>query len=164
MGVFFITITIIIGCNITGNIRLVGGTNSSEGRVEICLNNEWGTVCDQMWDDIDAGVVCRQLKLANIGNINIRTRGYKRCRIKLYVQYIGAQSVSGAGFGEGTGMIWLNSVQCTGSEDRLMNCTVSSSVAGSCTHMQDAGVRCPAGKHILLLVHNSVCVSSLLLL
>ena len=29
--------------------------------MEICLNNEWGTVCDEMWDATDAGVVCRQL-------------------------------------------------------------------------------------------------------
>ena len=46
----------------------MGGANSSEGHVEICRNNEWGTVCDQMWDDTDAGVVCRQLKLAYNGS------------------------------------------------------------------------------------------------
>ena len=54
------------GCT-EGDIRLIGGSRELEGRVEICLNNEWGTVCDQMWDDIDAGVVCRQLDLRSTG-------------------------------------------------------------------------------------------------
>ena len=45
------------------------GANNSEGRVEICLSNVWGTVCDQMWDVTDASVVCRQLGLASTGNV-----------------------------------------------------------------------------------------------
>ena len=44
-----------------GEIRLIGGQNSSEGRVEICITNQWGTVCDDLWGSEDAKVVCRQL-------------------------------------------------------------------------------------------------------
>lgn len=47
-------------CN-SGQIRLFGGSRDSEGRLEACLNNEWGTVCDDSWDDKSTAVVCRQL-------------------------------------------------------------------------------------------------------
>ena len=43
----------------------------AEGRVEICFRNDWSTVCDQMWDDVDAGVVCRQLGLISEGLLNM---------------------------------------------------------------------------------------------
>ena len=44
-----------------GIIRLAGGTLPNEGRVEVCHNNAWGTVCDNGWDVVDANVACRQL-------------------------------------------------------------------------------------------------------
>ena len=47
-------------CNET-DIRLVDGPAANIGRVEICLNGVWGSVCDDGWDVRDAQVVCRQL-------------------------------------------------------------------------------------------------------
>ena len=44
-----------------GDIRLRGGTSASEGRVEICNNHAWGTVCDDLWGTPDANVACGQL-------------------------------------------------------------------------------------------------------
>ena len=50
-----------------GNVQLVGGTTPYDGRVELCINNAWGTVCDDSWNSADATVVCRQLGYATTG-------------------------------------------------------------------------------------------------
>lgn len=49
-------------------------------------------------------------------------------------------------FGQGVGRVWLTGVQCTGSEQRLLNCAASSNGQNSCTHAQDAGVICQPGR------------------
>ena len=54
------SITVAAPCS-TGQLRLVGGNIPNEGRVEICMDNVWGTVCDDLWNSADASVACRQL-------------------------------------------------------------------------------------------------------
>ena len=44
-----------------GAVRLVGGSGGHEGRVEVCVNEAWGTVCDHNWSTEDGNVVCQQL-------------------------------------------------------------------------------------------------------
>ena len=53
-----------------GDIRLRNGSTSLEGRVEVCMNRTWGTVCDDDWDDIDAGIACLQLGFSTLGKLH----------------------------------------------------------------------------------------------
>ena len=50
----------------TGDIRLVNGVSEMEGRVEICNNRRWGTVCGSQWTDNHTAVVCRHLGFSDI--------------------------------------------------------------------------------------------------
>lgn len=53
-----------------GDVRIVDGNSNSDGRVEICLDGEWGTVCaDRHWDEEDARTTCRQLEFDDEGNL-----------------------------------------------------------------------------------------------
>ena len=88
--------------------------------MEVYHNGEWGTVCDDGWSSYDALVVCRQLGF----------RSYDTYYRNAY-------------FGEGSGPIWLDSVLCTGSESTIASCGhLGFSVTRSCSHYEDAGVRC----------------------
>ncbi len=54
-----------------GQLRLVGGNVDNEGRIEICLDNKWGTICDDNWSTNDANVACGALGFASTGRLII---------------------------------------------------------------------------------------------
>ena len=87
--------------------------------MEVYHNGEWGTVCDDGWDLDDAQVVCRELG---------------------FVQAINASSR--AFYGQGSGRIWLDNVNCVGTEFTIGNCSHNGWGVEDCIHGEDAGVMC----------------------
>ena len=121
-------------CTSDGGIRLVGGMSDYEGRVEICTNGGWSTVCDENWGSVDAQVVCNQLGYTIQGT---------EPTDKLFMHFIsilGALAFSTAYFGQGIGRVLFDNVHCNGSELALLNCIHHNQ--SNCAHSADAGVRC----------------------
>ena len=115
-------IGLVVQAETNGSLRLIGGSNYRMGRVEIFieLNNTWGTICDDDWDDQNAQVVCRQLGL---GTNAIALLGFSPNA---------SQSVP----------IWLDNVSCKGSESRLIECQHNGLGIHNCDHHKAAGVIC----------------------
>lgn len=130
-------------CTTEGDIHLVGGDSPLEGRVEYCSGGEWGTVCDDSWDSIDAAVVCRQL---GITTTSLGVWHYVNLKIRLKLLFFFANVVAEArccaAFGAGHNLqaIHLDNVFCRGSERNLSEC--SSAARHDCGHGKDAGVIC----------------------
>ena len=137
-----------------GDVQLVGGTNQYEGRVEVCIDSQWGTVCDDSWDTTDATVVCRQLGYAftasefsiccNNVDAWTRTAFSDSCCVNIPA----GRAYRNAHFGAGTGPIFLDDVQCTSSASQLLECSSRPILTHNCQHSDDAGVGCE-GKVII---------------
>ncbi|XP_077090934.1 scavenger receptor cysteine-rich domain-containing group B protein [Siphateles boraxobius] len=108
-------------------LRLMNGSSSCSGRVEVLYNGTWGTVCDDGWDLSHAAVVCREMGCGNV--IESKTEAY---------------------FGQGSGQIWMDEVYCDGTESSLKNCMTDGWGIHNCVHEEDAGVICEDGTFIRL--------------
>ena len=105
-------------------VRLVNGPTEYEGRVEVLYNDEWSTVCDNEWDLKQAQVVCNELGVG-------RAVAAKR----------------DAFYGEGSGKIWLDNVNCIGTELNIKHCSHTRRFQ-TCGHDKDVGVQCTSGMHV----------------
>uniref|UniRef100_A0A672SMU1 Soluble scavenger receptor cysteine-rich domain-containing protein SSC5D n=1 Tax=Sinocyclocheilus grahami TaxID=75366 RepID=A0A672SMU1_SINGR len=105
-----------------GAVRLVGDEEGrrDRGRVEVYVDGEWGTICDDLWNTKNAIVVCRQLRFLHA-----------------------LKAAKHAEFGEGTSLkIILDDVQCEGTEETLLDCQHAGIGTHNCAHYEDAGVIC----------------------
>ncbi|KAL9961183.1 hypothetical protein ACROYT_G030081 [Oculina patagonica] len=100
------------------SVRLVNG-NASSGRVEVCVNGIWGTVCDDIWNTTHANVVCCQLGFSSASSA-------PRC----------------AAYGQGSDPIWMRNVECQGGEASLFECTHMGWGVHHCDHREDASLVC----------------------
>ncbi|NWI99197.1 DMBT1 protein, partial [Crypturellus undulatus] len=108
-----------IECSEPTQLRLVNGDSHCSGRVEVHHNQQWGTVCDDSWGLSDAEVVCRQLGCG-----------------------VAVSAPGNAPFGQGRDPIWLDEVNCKGTEGAITECGLKSWGAHNCDHAEDAGVVC----------------------
>ena len=122
---------------ITGDVRLVNGVLESEGRLEVCINQVWGTVCGRSWSFQDSVVACRQLGHQELGTII-------NCSIIIHSCWTGA-TYGYSTYGQGSDLIAFGYMYCTGDEDSLFQCdrSVFTVASGSCTnHYYDLGLKC----------------------
>jgi len=103
----------------TESLALVGGGDPRVGRLEVFHANQWGTVCDDGFTDAAARVVCYSLGFGYVG---------RKADVELY--------------GVGNGLIWLNNINCTGTEQYIGECSHSDWRPQSCGHHQDVVVTC----------------------
>ena len=99
-------------------VRLVNGDTADEGRLEIFHDGVWGTICDDLFDDIDATVACRQLG------------------------YVSGVAHGSATFGRGEDPIHLDDVECVGDEREIGICPHIGWGSHNCGHGEDVGVVC----------------------
>jgi len=114
-----------------GALRLAGGSVESEGRVEVYYNGEWGTVCDDAFDELDAALICSVL-------------GHRGLIDAMSGSGSAGTSAAVERFGQGSGQIWLDNLGCTENSTDIESCRTQDWGSHNCGHQEDAGVICDA--------------------
>ncbi|XP_041066873.1 deleted in malignant brain tumors 1 protein-like [Carcharodon carcharias] len=109
-----------IMCSEHKELRLVNGKHRCEGRAEVFYNGTWGTVCSEALNSHDAEVICKQLQCGPLDSIDYTARS----------------------FGEGSGTIWLDEMECKFHESTIWQCQTDPWGQHNCYHTEDAGVFC----------------------
>ena len=138
-----------------GEVRLVGGTNDTNGRVEVCINNAWGTVCNRRFGYNDARVICSQLGFSNTGMEQIFSHQPKISTVLSTFAEARPYSSTASIFGSTSGPIFLENLRCDGTEVGILDCPQSIHSFHQCGHDRDAGVQCYGIENIL----NILCVT-----
>ena len=127
----------------------MNGTAPYEGRVEICYDGVWGSVCDSGWDNWDAAIVCLQMGFQGASKTYIVQLTYPLdvggVTDILSTITTDATALYNSYFGDGEGPYHLSGLNCRGNERTLLNCPRSSSRPigyHTCSPGNDAGVRC----------------------
>ena len=98
-------------------VRLAEGSSYNEGRVEVYYSGEWGTMCDNEWDEHKATMVCTQLGLGTTGIPQ--------------------------NFGPGTGRVLLSNIICYDNNKIIASCGHHGvGITLHCGHSEDVGVKC----------------------
>ena len=116
----------------------------ARGRVEVCIEGQFVTICNHQWTDEEASVVCGQLKFSLYGKQDCQQCDYVHALFILfsYTHFIkGAIPVVSGLFHDDTVAPGISEIQCAGNEKALLNCTHSRS-ASDCGPSNDAGVVC----------------------
>ena len=105
-----------------GDLRFRGSfSDGTSGRLEVFIDNQWGTICIDGFTELSADTACRQL-----GSVEALTFG----------------EAERLGYGRGSGRIHITELECSSNDIHILHCNVRNTIL--CAHSSDVAVVCSA--------------------